>query len=198
MTQLPSLNLGDTFESGSLQEWQNVIDEVRALSNLRVSAPLTMTKTTEGIALGMRPLEAFARPAAGQRQFEVKSEEHDYVVCTPVGQSSATTTNVAKPPLLRRVPANEAGERVRDDIEYTYTDAKGERTATLGSTPNAIVEIQHIEPRYIAGDIVIAALMTTGINAEVAPESDDDTGPPIVWQEIESGRENRTPLEEDQ
>lgn len=138
------------------------------------------------------------------------SQEHDYLVVVPLGKAKDALsdedikrTNVAKPFLLQRVAENDGGERIRDDITFTYeTDddppvplPPGTLTARLPSEPNDLVEEWLIGPAYVAGDVVLVVAMATGV--KTLPTVDEPDGEPIGLQELDAGRRWEVPLEDD-
>lgn len=126
---------------------------------------------------------------------EFVSQEHDYLICAPVGDPGGDKVNVAKPPLLRRVPEDDEGNRIRDGLVFTYDGVPGTATTKPEATaPFGFSEKRFIDQNYVARDIVLLVAMATGVRT--LPTEEEPDGELIGLQELEAGRAWQRVVEE--
>lgn len=92
----------------------------------------------------------------------------DHLICRAVGSNpeSYTPILVAEPWILRRTPFD---QQIREDVLYEYENGV-KRTAYDNTDPTRqLNRVEQIHPRYLVGDIVIAAPMATGVVVGATP-----------------------------
>ena len=174
-------------------QMNDVFQQISNFKSMSVTRPLTLTQTAGGgVRLGIqlpKPVKAVAAVAAGTtiKQFQIRgsSTQSDAILCFPDnGIDEIDISNkvwVAKPWFLRGKGTWE-GES-RKGVTYSdYIVGNQTRTATSTIDPGDS-ELQTIIPGYVSQDIIVAALVGTGV-IEPGTEDDEDGPTMVKWLDL--------------